>query len=234
MSGSPVVDRLRAAAPQISVGVLTADWMSLGSQISLLEEAGVEVLHFDVMDGRYCPALTFGAPIVAGIKTSLLKDVHLMIEEPLGQLESFVAAGADIITVHAESTRHPHRVLQALGRMTNANDAARGLVRGVALNPGTPVEALEPLWDELEMVLVLAVNPGWGGQKFIEATRERVRQIREKLGQDVLICVDGGITKDNVTAVARMGADLIVTGSAVFDGKTPRDNARSMKQAVRA
>jgi ribulose-phosphate 3-epimerase len=231
--GHPLVDRLRASAPQISVGVLTADWMSLGSQLALLEDAGVGLLHFDVMDGAFCPSFTFGAPVVAGLKTPLLKDVHLMIEEPLSKLESFVAAGADIITVHVESTRHPHRVLQALGKMTNANDPTRGIVRGVALNPGTPVEALEPLRDELEMVLILAVNPGWGGQKFIDATRARVKQVRRNLGPEVLICVDGGITKNNVAEVARLGADLIVTGSAVFDGKAPLENAKLMQSALR-
>ena len=233
MPGSLIVERLRAAAPQVSVGMLTADWMSLGSQIKVLEEAGVEVLHFDVMDGRYCPMLTMGAPVVAGLKTSMLIDVHLMIEEPLSQIESFVAAGADIVTVHAESTRHPHRVLQALGRMTNANDPQRGIVRGVALNPGTPVEALEPLRDELEMVLILAVNPGWGGQKFIEAARARVQQVRQKVGRNLLICVDGGVTKGNIAAIGQMGADLIVTGSAVFDGKAPAENAHFMTDVLR-
>src|SRR5688572_1719605 len=110
-----LAQRLKASAPRISVGVLTADWLQLGAQLDVLARAGVELLHFDVMDGRFCPLLTLGAPVVAGLKTSLLKDVHLMIEEPLDKIEAFVAAGADIVTVHAESTRHPHRVLQALG-----------------------------------------------------------------------------------------------------------------------
>src|SRR5689334_16777186 len=131
MPRSPLVDRLRAAAPQISVGVLTADWLTLGSQLKLLESAGVDLLHFDVMDGVFCPMLTLGAPVVAGLKTSMLKDVHLMIEDPLSHLDSFVAAGADIVTVHVESTRHIHRVLQVLGKMTNANDSNRGIVRGI-------------------------------------------------------------------------------------------------------
>src|SRR6187431_3703916 len=131
MARSPLVDRLRASAPQISVGVLTADWLTLGSQLQVLESAGVDLLHFDVMDGVFCPMLTMGAPVVAGLKTRLLKDVHLMIEDPLSKLDSFVAAGADIITVHVESTRHIHRVLQALGKMTNANDPNRGIVRGI-------------------------------------------------------------------------------------------------------
>jgi ribulose-phosphate 3-epimerase len=233
MARSPLVDRLRASAPQISVGVLTADWMTLGSQLELIESAGVELLHFDVMDGVFCPMLTLGAPVVAGLKTRLLKDVHLMVEEPLSKIEGFVAAGADIVTVHAESTRHSHRVLQALGKMANANDPSRGIVRGVALNPGTPLEVLEPLAGEFELVLLLAVNPGWGGQKFIASACDRVKRVRERVGDDALICVDGGITRDNISNVARLGADIIVTGSAVFDGKAPFDNARHMMSALR-
>lgn len=233
MARSPLVDRLCASAPRISVGVLTADWLTLGSQLQLLEDAGVELLHFDVMDGVFCPMLTMGAPVVAGLKTRLLKDVHLMIEDPLPKLDAFVAAGADIITVHAESTRHIHRVLQALGKMTNANDPTRGILRGLALNPGTPLEVIEPLIGEFEMVVVLAVNPGWGGQKFIASTCERVKQLRERLGDSALICVDGGVTRDNIQNIAGLGAEIIVTGSAVFDGKAPLENARHMMSALR-
>lgn len=232
MRDLPLVERLRASGPQISVGVLTADWMSLGSQLQMLEGAGAGLLHFDVMDGCFCPMLTLGAPVVAGLKTSLLKDVHLMIEEPLTKVEGFVTAGADIITVHAESTRHVHRVLQALGRMTNANDPNRGIVRGLALNPGTPLQSLEPLLGELELILLLAVNPGWGGQKFIPSTRERLERLKQIVGDKVLIGVDGGITRENVAEVARMGVDIIVTGSAVFDGRSPLENARSMIGAI--
>jgi ribulose-phosphate 3-epimerase len=232
MGHPPLAERLKTSAPQISVGVLTADWMSLGQELNLLETAGVTLLHFDVMDGTFCPMLTMGAPVVAGLKTPLLKDVHLMIEEPLSKLESFVAAGADIVTVHVESTRHPHRALQALGKMVNANDPQRGIVRGVALNPGTPLNALDPLLDEIDLVLLLAVNPGWGGQKFIPAARERIAQLRNKVGNQMLICADGGVTRDNISQVAALGADIIVTGSAVFDGKAPLENARYMIGAI--
>src|SRR5439155_10385861 len=114
------------------------------SEVRLLESAGINLLHFDVMDGCFCPMLTMGASVIAGLKTSLLKDVHLMVEEPLSKLEGFVAAGADIITVHAESTRHAHRVLQMLGGMQSVNDPQRGIVRGLALNPGTPLETVDP------------------------------------------------------------------------------------------
>jgi ribulose-phosphate 3-epimerase len=229
----PLVNRLRASAPQVSVGILTADWMSLGSQLKLIESAGVELLHFDVMDGLFCPVLTMGAPVVAGIKTPLFKDVHLMIEEPLSKVEAFVAAGADIVTVHVESTRHVHRVLQALGSMTNANDPDRGIVRGIALNPGTALESLDPLLDEVEMAVLLAVNPGWAGQKFIPSTRERLKRLKQRIGDQILICVDGGITRDNVAEVAHLGADIIVTGSAVFDGKAPLENAKFMSRVIK-
>ncbi|MBN1942275.1 MAG: ribulose-phosphate 3-epimerase [Phycisphaerae bacterium] len=222
-------------APMLSVGVLTADWMNLQPHLSILESGGARLLHVDVMDGAFCPAMTFGPPVLKAIKTSLYKDVHLMIERPLEKLESYVQAGADLVTVQVESTRHPHRVLQALGGMTNANDPARGIVRGAALNPGTPVEALDPLMDELEMVLLLAVNPGWGGQKFIPATRRRIEAVRERVAKsdrNILICVDGGVTRQNVADVAQMGADVIVSGSAVFDGKDPAGNLAYMQKQI--
>jgi ribulose-phosphate 3-epimerase len=233
MPSPSVFEQLRSQAPQISVGMLTADWMSLGSELKLLENAGLQLLHFDVMDGVFCPMLTLGAPVVAGLKTPLLKDVHLMIHEPLGKLESFVAAGADMITMHTESTHHIHRAFQALGKMTNANDPARGILRGLALNPGTPLSAIEPLLDHLDLVMLLAVNPGWGGQKFIPATRDRLLQLKRMAGEKILISVDGGVTRDNFAEVARLGADIIVTGSAVFDGKAPAENIRFMLEVLK-
>ena len=233
MARPPLFDHLRSRAPQLSVGILTANWMSLGSELALLENAGVGLLHFDVMDGCFCPMMTLGTSVVAGLKTSMLKDVHLMIEEPLDKVGTFVAAGADIVTLHGERTSHVHRVLQSLRQMSNVNDPSRGILRGLALNPGTPVNSIEPLLGELEMVLVLAINPGWGGQKFLPQTPERVRQIRDMAGRDVLICVDGGVTRDNVGDIARLGPDIIVTGSAVFDGKTPAENVRLMMEALR-
>ena len=222
-------------APSLSVGILTADLLSLGSELRLLEEAGARLVHVDVMDGVYCPRMTVGPPLVKALKTPLLKDVHLMIEEPLGKVREYVEAGADIVTIHPDASAHPHRVLQELGGMENANDAARGLIRGVALNPGTPLTVLEPLMDELEMVLLLAVNPGWGGQKFVPATFRRIEQVKEMIeasGREILLCVDGRITKNNVAEIARTGVDLVVAGSAVFDGKAARENAREMLQAV--
>ncbi len=235
MTAPSSLETLREFAPTISVGILTADLLRLGSEVSLIEQAGVKVVHFDVMDGCFCPMMTLGPPLIKAVKTPLLKDVHLMIEEPLDKVGDYVAAGADLITIHAESCRHPHRVLEQLGKMENANQAARGLIRGVALNPGTPLETIEPLLGELEMILLLAVNPGWGGQKFIESTHERLREVKkmvQKSGNDILIAVDGGIKRDNVAEMGASGVDLVVTGSAVFDGKAPSENAKYMIAAL--
>ena len=203
----------------------------------MLEDAHAEIVHIDVMDGVFCPMTTVGPPFIKAIKTPLLKDAHLMIVDPIEKVADYVAAGADILTFQVEATRHPHRVLQVLGKAENANDPARGIIRGVALNPGTPVSAVEPLLDELEYVLILAVNPGWGGQKLIESTERRLAEARELIkrsGRPIMLGADGGITKDNVARVAAMGPNLIVTGSAVFDGKTPAGNARYMLDQVRA
>ncbi len=236
MSESAALKQLRELVPTVSVGILTANLLSLGNELALLERTGVKLVHVDVMDGCFCPMMTVGPPFVKALKTPLWKDVHLMIAEPLEKVSEYVAAGADILTIHPEACAHPHRVLQALGGMTNANDPARGLVRGVALNPGTPVEALEPLLDELELVLLLAVNPGWGGQKFIPSTKARLSRVRKMIresGRNILLGVDGGITRGNIAEVVEEGPDLIVTGSAVFDGKAAESNARFMLEAVR-
>jgi len=235
MPDKPLLGQIREASPLISVGILTADLMSLGSELKLMDTAGVKLLHVDVMDGCFCPMMTVGPGFIKAVKTPLLKNIHLMIEDPLNKLESYVAAGADMITVHVESCRHIHRVLQKLGEMTNANDSNRGILRGIALNPGTPLDIIMPLIDELEMIFLLAVNPGWSGQKFIPSTESRLRQLRQmtrEVKKDLLIGIDGGITRDNIADVARMDVDIIVTGSAVFDGKTPLENARFMIDAV--
>jgi len=237
MANPKGLEMLRAAAPTLSVGVITANLLSLGPEIALLERTGVKLAHVDVMDGCFCPMMTVGPPFIKAIKTSLFKDVHLMIEEPLEKVADYVAAGADIITIHPEACPHVHRVLQKLRTFTNVNDAERGIVRGAALNPGTALEVLEPLLDELEFILLLAVNPGWGGQKYIPSTTARIARVQRMIsdsGKNIILGVDGGITKENISEVASTGADLIVTGSAVFDGKTPEANARFMLDAVAA
>ena len=233
---SSIVERLASLAPTISVGILTADLMALGADLARLDGTGVPLLHFDVMDGCFTPMMTVGPPLVKAVRTPLLKDVHLMIDEPLEKLGDYVSAGADVVTVHAESCIHIHRVLQRLGTMQNANDPGRGIVRGLALNPGTPLEVLEPLLDEVDLVHLLAINPGWGGQKLLPSTMGRIASARRRLdatGRRILLGVDGGITRDNIGTLAGTGVDLVVTGSAVFDGKAPADNARAMLTALR-
>jgi ribulose-phosphate 3-epimerase len=211
--------------PGLSVGVIGADLLHLGDEVDALATAGVELLHVDVIDGVFCPGLTAGSPLVRALPGSFAIDVHLMVDEPLEKVDAYLDAGARILSFHVESTRHPHRVLQRL--------AGRGVVRGVALNPGTPLAAIEPLLDELELVLILAVNPGWPGQSFIPATASRLAQARTLVaGREIALGVDGGVTRDNARYVASLGADLIVAGSAVFDGDDPTDNARFMLRAT--
>ncbi len=227
---------LHQLSPTLSVGVLAADLMKLGSEVSLLEKTDVKLAHVDVMDGCFTPMMTVGPPFVKALKTPLLKDVHLMIQDPLEKVDEYVAGGADVITVHVESGTHIHRVFQKLGQMSNANDPARGLVRGVALNPGTPLAVLKPLIDEVELIMLLGINPGWGGQSFIPSTFARIEKVKGMIAEaekDILVCVDGGVTRDNITELASAGVDIVVTGSAVFDGKNPVENAEFMVDALR-
>jgi ribulose-phosphate 3-epimerase len=179
--------------------------------------------------------MTVGPVLIKAIKTPLLKDIHLMIAEPLEKVADYVTAGADIVTIHPEAGLHTHRVLQNLGTLANINEKNRGIIRGIALNPGTPLEVIEPLLGEVELILILAVNPGWGGQQFISGTMSRLARVRRMIaasGRDILLGVDGGITRENIGAVVATGVDLVVTGSAVFDGKTPEANARFMLAAA--
>ncbi|OFW57527.1 MAG: hypothetical protein A2133_02005 [Actinobacteria bacterium RBG_16_64_13] len=211
--------------------------MNLGAELELLERAGVGVVHIDVMDGCFCPQLTVGPGYVKGLRTSMLKDVHLMIHEPLSKLAEYVAAGADMITVHVESAVHIHRVLQGLGAMEHRDGPGKGIVRGLALNPGTPLEWLtSPLLDEVEMICLLGIDPGWSGQKFAPNTLSRIRRVKDIVrasGKDIVVCVDGGITRENIAEVAAAGPDVIAAGSAVFDGKEAEANARFVLAVAR-
>jgi ribulose-phosphate 3-epimerase len=218
--------QLLEGRPLISVGLLTADLLRLGEEISVLGHAGSFIVHVDVMDGVFCPQFTVGPPIVKAIPETFIKDCHLMVDEPLEKVQAYVDSGAGIITCHVESTRHPHRLLQSL--------AGSGVVRGVALNPGTPLEAVEPLVNDLELILLLAINPGWGGQKFIPATAQRVAAARELIGdREVVLGIDGGVTKANIEYVAGLHPDLVVSGSAIFDGTNAGDNVRYMVSRLR-
>jgi len=236
VTAAPDMRVFKALGPTISVGVLTADLMALGSELAILERAGVGAVHVDVMDGCFTPVMTVGPPFVKALRTPLIKDVHLMIDEPLRTIREYVAAGADILTIHPEACTHVHRVLQELGTLPHAADPGGRIVRGVALNPGTPLTVLEPLMGDVELVMLLAVNPGWGGQRFIPSTFGRIEQAKAMIaraGAPIALAVDGGITKENIADVAATGVDLIVTGSAVFDGKAAAANAAFMLEAVK-
>jgi ribulose-phosphate 3-epimerase len=237
VTGGELLQRLLRDGPRLSVGMLTANLLELGRAMQLLADAGIELVHIDVMDGVFCPGITVGAPVVRAMPALPLKDAHLMIDDPLTKVEAFVQAGANIITFHLEGARQPYRVLQALAAMTNANDGDREIIRGVGLNPSTPVEAIEPLLDELEYVLVLGINPGWSGQAFLPGTEHRLARMRELIdasGRRILLGVDGGVTRGNIDTIAALGTDIIVSGSAIFDGGDVPRNLAAMRRAIQS
>lgn len=221
---------------RISVGMLTADLQKLGNEVERLQRAGAGILHFDVMDGCFVPTLTFGTPIIASVCTELLKDVHLMVQSPLQKVGSFIDAGADVLTVHIESCVDIRPVLLQMQLLAVAR-RTRPIVRGLALKPDTPVELLEPLLDAIDYVLLLAVEPGLSQQSFRSSTAHRLRAVREMArtrNRNILVGVDGGVTRSNVREVADMHPDVLVVGSAIFNGGDPIENFQAIAQAVRS
>ena len=215
---------------KIAPSILSADFWKLGEDVMMIEKGGADVVHVDVMDGHFVPNITIGPLIVKALKgrTSLPLDVHLMIKNPGLYLEDFIKAGADYLTVHYEASTHLHREIQVIKQA--------GVKAGVALNPHTPVSVLEDIIEELDLVLIMSVNPGFGGQKYIPNSAKKLKQIKsliaEKGLEHIEIEVDGGVKEENIAEIAAAGADILVAGSAIYGAEDPIAVIQSMKQRL--
>lgn len=214
---------------KIAPSILSADISTLGEDIKMLDLGGADWIHIDVMDGHFVPALTFGPNVVAAAKanTDLPLDVHLMVEEPEKMIDGFVEAGADWISVHAEATKNIHRVMQEI--------KAQDVNAGVVINPGTPVSFIESILPIVDLVLVMTVNPGAGGQKFIDEMVQKIENLadlRTKNSYDYVIQVDGGINNDTIKICHEAGADVFVAGSNVFGAPSPQEQIKTLKNLV--
>ncbi|GAA0734721.1 ribulose-phosphate 3-epimerase [Clostridium oceanicum] len=214
---------------KLAPSILSADFSNLGEDIKTIDKYGADVIHIDVMDGMFVPNISFGVPIMKSIRkfTEKTFDVHLMIEDPARYVEDFVKAGADIITVHYEADRHIDRTIQYIKSL--------GCKAAIALNPGTPVSVIKDLIPNLDMVLIMSVNPGFGGQKYIDYCSDKIKEVKklsEKCNPNLLIEVDGGVNKDNIKNVVDCGANVIVAGSAVFKNGEVEKNIKDLREAL--
>ena len=212
---------------KISPSILSADFANLGRDVEKLEQCGADMVHIDVMDGMFVPNISFGLPVIKAIRkyTTIPFDVHLMIEEPSRYIKEFVEAGADIITIHAEADRHLDRTINYIKSF--------GVKAAIALNPATPVEAIKHLIPNLDMVLIMSVNPGFGGQKYINYSADKIKEVKElsdKFNRNLMIQVDGGVSKDNIEEIVKNGANVIVAGSSVFKNGEIEKNIKSLKE----
>jgi ribulose-phosphate 3-epimerase len=211
MTRPAVLRRLLSGTPLIAPSMLKCDFANLHREVELLESAGAKLLHLDVMDGHFVPNLSYGAPVIKSLRaiTKLPFDAHLMISDPARYLDDFLDAGCDLVTVHIEAVREPSELLRRIRQS--------GASAGLALNPGTPVEAVLPFLPECDLILVMSVEPGFGGQKFIPGVLDKVRRLAPQLGSDRLLSIDGGIDAETIPASAAAGANQFVAGSAIFD-----------------